>query len=353
MSRVVRSRGAADAAGRGHDRGCSSRRDAAGPGDPEDVQSIRAEGQAGVGAFGGMGDVHSWRSTVYPLMMLLALLPCQIRQPMLGTDRPDEGPNPPVSIPKPEIRRSMLGSFPPAVKPRFVSVPEPEPKTKDPWPRVSVPPIPAWIPRDMAFRAALEIWDEGPRTSFRLELERAEVKKMRWALLADEVEFNRFVESVTRRYRISFKQLVWIARNLCDRDILCDYLGLRVTGRLSTKDGARFPLKTGTARVVDQICRCGLRCSVLSGTSDPDNIRTIDDTHAILSQSHSREQHRRDLNTSEHPFVDPVHTLTKIEILEIIEPRDPRYRNHRRWVRGIVRGRMVFVYAYGLKNTAY
>jgi hypothetical protein len=184
-------------------------------------------------------------------------------------------------------------------------------------------------------------------------MERADVKRMRWALLADEVEFNRFVERVTLRYRIGFRQLVWIARNLCHQDILCDYLGLRVTGRLLTKDGDRFPIKTGTARVVDQICTCGLRCSVLSGTSDPDDLRIIDDTLAILSEHHSSEQHRRDMSIGERPFVEPVRTLTRIDILEIIEPGDPRYRNHMRWVRGIVRGKMMFVLAYGLKNTVY
>ena len=51
--------------------------------------------------------------------------------------------------------------------------------------------------------------------------------------------------------------------------------------------------------------------------------------------------------------MDPICTLTKVDILEIIEPGDPRYRNHLRWVRGIVHGKMIFVQAYGLKNTVY
>jgi hypothetical protein len=181
----------------------------------------------------------------------------------------------------------------------------------------------------------------------------ADVKRKRWALLAGEAEFYRFVDGVTRRYRISFKQLVWIAGNLCDREILCDYLGLRVTGRLLTKDGDRFPIKTGIARGVDQICTCGLRCSFASGVSDPDHIREIDDTIGFLSDMHTPEQHRRDLNHTKYSFVYPVCTLTKVEVLEVIEPGEPRYRNRLRWVRGIIRGKVMFVHAYGLKNTVY
>jgi hypothetical protein len=258
-----------------------------------------------------------------------------------------------VSVPKPDLRDSRLDSAPPAVEPRLVSVPEPAPKAKDPWPCVSVPPIPASIPRDRAFRAALDIWDEGPRTLYRLARERADRKKNRWALLAEEPEFYRFVERVTHRYRIDYNQLVWIARSLCDRDILCDHLGLRVTGRLSTKDGDRFPIKIGIARGVDQICSCGLRCGVMGAVSEPDHIREIDDTTGSLSESHSPEQHRRDMNHTKYSFVEPVGTLTRVEVLEVIEPGDPLYRNHRRWVRGIVRGRMMFVQAFGLKNTVY
>jgi hypothetical protein len=182
-------------------------------------------------------------------------------------------------------------------------------------------------------------------------MDRADVKKYRWALLAGEVEFNRFVERVTRRHRIGFKQLVWIARNLCDREILCDHLGLRVAGRLPARGGDRSPVKAGTARVVDQICTCGLRCSLLCGVDDPENIRTIDDTIGFLSTPHTPEQHRRDLNGIKYSFVDPVRTLTKVTVLEVIEPGDPRYRNHLRWVRGIAHGKMMFVLAFGLKNT--
>jgi hypothetical protein len=205
----------------------------------------------------------------------------------------------------------------------------------------------------MAFRVALDTWDEGPQILVRLQMEPADVKKHRWALLAGEAEFYRFVERVTHRYGIRFNGLAWIARNLCDREILCDYLDLRVTGRVLTRGGNRFPIKTGIARGVDQICTCGLRCSVCSGVSDPEHIRTIDDTLAFLSEPHSPEQHRRDLNVTSFSFVDPIRTLTKIRILEVIEPGDPRYRNHVRWVRGIVHGRMMFVHAYGLKNTVY
>src|SRR5262249_21906434 len=163
------------------------------------------------------------------------------------------------------------GSVPPVVEPRLESVLEPRPKAEDPWAPVSVPRIPASIPRDRAFRVALDIWDEGPRTLFRLTRERADRQKYKQALLAYEPQLHRFVERVTRRHRVDYNQLVWIARSLCDRDILCDHLGLRVTGRLTTKDGDRFPIKTGIARGVDQICSCGLRCGVMSGVSDPDH----------------------------------------------------------------------------------
>lgn len=199
------------------------------------------------------------------------VLPCQDRQPVPGADRTAEGKRPPVSVPAPEKRRSMLSPLPSAVGPRSVSVPELEPA--DPWPRVSVPAIPDSIPRDLAFRAALAIWDEGPAIVSRLGMTRADVKRYRWSLLAGEPEFNRFVERMSFRYGLRYNQLAWIARNLCDREILCDHLGLRITGRLFTKDGDRFPIKTGIARVVEQSCTCGLRCGVMAGVSDADNIR--------------------------------------------------------------------------------
>src|SRR5262249_27055376 len=113
------------------------------------------------------------------------------------------------------------------------------------------------------------------------------------------------------------------------------------------------PIKIGIARGVDQICTCGLRCGVCSGVSDPEHIRTIDDTLAFLSEPHSREQHRRDLNFTDYSFVDPVRTLTKIHILEIIEPGDPPLRTPLRGARGIARGNVIFVHASGLKNPVF
>lgn len=85
----------------------------------------------------------------------------------------------------------------------------------------------------------------------------------------------------------------------------------------------------------------------------PTIFEIIDDTFALLSEKHNSVAHRRDLNQLPYEFVDPVPTLTRVYILEVIEPGDPRYRNHLRWARGIVHGKVIFVRTYGLKNTAY
>jgi hypothetical protein len=242
----------------------------------------------------------------------------------------------------------MLGSVPPAVEPRFVCVPEPETKNKDPWPRVSVPRIPASIPRDVAFRVALDIWDQGPKTLFRLGMHRPLKKR---AGFEGEDEFYRFVVGVIRRYRIYIDQVVWIATNLCDREILCDYLGLRVT---SQQMDMTDPLRPGTARVAAELCSCGLECSLSDSVTDPDRLREADDTRPVLSDKHTQDKHRFHLiKIYDCDFIRPVVTLTKVNILEIIEPKDPRYRNHRRWVRGTVHGRMMYVRAWGLRNTVY
>ena len=166
---------------------------------------------------------------------------------------------------------------------------------------------------------------------------------------------NRRFRQVARRQGLTDSQLDWVANHLCDRDLLCDYLGLSIQGRLMSKSGGRVLIKTGLARTVEQICTCGFYCTRLTGVvSNPVHMRTVEDTSPCLADNHSPEEHQRDLNEhARHDFEYKICTLTKVNVLEVIEPGDPRYHNHQRWVRGIVQGRTLFVRAYGLRNTAY
>ncbi len=134
---------------------------------------------------------------MYHVMVLLALLPCQTRHSVRGSDPPAGEPKHSKSVAKPEGQKLR--------------------------PRVAFPKIPASIPTDVAWRAALDIWDEGPEVFSGYGFGR----KRRDLDLA-HAEINRRFRQVARRHGLTDSQLDWVANHLCNRDLLCDYLGLSI-----------------------------------------------------------------------------------------------------------------------------
>jgi hypothetical protein len=160
---------------------------------------------------------------------------------------------------------------------------------------------------------------------------------------------NRFRQMVGSRYHLSTNQLHQIRARLCHEDILADYLHIRTR----YNDPIAPPLRTGLARVSLHTCSCGHQASALNCVSDPDFLRKVDDTFPDLVDNHSQADHERDLRGPRCPQAWHIHALTRVNILEIIEPEDNRYHNHLQWVRGTIDGKTVFVHAHGLRNTIH
>jgi hypothetical protein len=243
---------------------------------------------------------------MYHVMMLLALLPCQNRQSMLGHDTPAEKPKQPMSVPEAE-------------------------GPKRPASRQELDPI-----AERTLCVMLD-WFDGMDALTGLPKDK------------QDQAHQRLVYQLAQRHRLSPQGVQFIASKFKFEPV-AQGLGVRYTD--STP-----PVRTGLARVGEGSCSvCGVRVGKVYAVTDPHAMRSIDDQESTeghnTEEGHDRLDRRSDAVARVENAI-ALTGLTKVHVLEIIEPKDERYHNHFTWVRASVRGRILFVQANGLVNCRY
>jgi len=83
-------------------------------------------------------------------------------------------------------------------------------------------------------------------------------------------------------------------------------------------------------------------------------MRLAEDVRANVDYKHDSKTHDLDTQRAKNaPGVSSLNVITKVDVQEIIKPNDPRYLNQWTWVRGVVNDKVLYVDAYGLRNTSY
>jgi hypothetical protein len=253
---------------------------------------------------------------MYHVMMFLALLPAQNQQSMLGPAPQAETPKQPVAVPEAE-------------RPKQPAAPRPAGER----PAVGQPLDPI---AEATLRVMLD-WFDGMDTLDELpEGERDQA-------------YQRLLYRLAQRHRLSPLQVQFIASRFEYEPVA---RGLRVW---YTDDDP--PVKVGLARVGDGLCQdCEARVGKVYAVTDPHAMRPIDDQESDEGHDTKDEHDRLDRRSDAGAKVENaviLTGLTKVQVLEIIKPKDQRYNNYFTWVRASVRGNILFVQAYGLINCRY
>jgi hypothetical protein len=161
---------------------------------------------------------------------------------------------------------------------------------------------------------------------------------------------ERLSASISKKYRLTQNQMVDIITNMNDQSLL-DVMHLRLKATDTLPE-----VRLGIARVIQQECTCGTVAGYVQAVFEPEHMRLIDDITPVINAAHPEKEHWEyypPADKPKHAAIKPILTLTKVEILEIIKPNDPRFRNHNSWIVAMVYGKKMYLQNWGLKNTPY